>query len=413
MSDASIATHARRDATLMSETPLKRARQRRTATSSSKDRSASARRASRAVSRRASAASSCSSRARTIRFSSASIATRAPPRSRHSSSSCSSVRASSRTCSQQDLFETVRVADYLLDKDRLFARLTLDEEEYALYEQVYARLSIDAPAPDLVVYLQAPVDVLLERIARRGIDYEQQHRAPLSRAAGRGLRALLPRVPGRAAADRQRRRDRSRSATNAITSGCCAEISRARARPPLLQPAQEPAVGAPLMFAGPLGHSCRRIGRSMYTQLQLRDSSRPPVNVATLGKMKANGEKIACLTAYDASFAALIDEAGIDVVLVGDSLGMVIQGHDTTVPVTLEHIIYHCRAVAKGLYPPVPDGRHAVHDLHVARAGAAERRAADAGRRRQDGQARRRRGPGRDRRVSRASRHRRCARTSD
>lgn len=75
---------------------------------------------------------------------------------------------------QADLFEQVRVADYMLDKDRLFARLTLDDEEYALYEQVYARLAIDAPAPDLVVYLQAPVDVLLERIARRGIDYEQQ-----------------------------------------------------------------------------------------------------------------------------------------------------------------------------------------------------------------------------------------------
>jgi len=74
---------------------------------------------------------------------------------------------------QHDLFEAVRIADYLLDKDRLFARLTLDDEEYALYEQVYAKLSIDAPAPDLVVYLQAPVDVLLERIARRGIDYEQ------------------------------------------------------------------------------------------------------------------------------------------------------------------------------------------------------------------------------------------------
>jgi deoxyadenosine/deoxycytidine kinase len=74
---------------------------------------------------------------------------------------------------QHDLFERVRVADYLLEKDRLFARLTLDDEEYALYEQVYSRLAIDAPAPDLVVYLQAPVDVLLERIARRGIAYEQ------------------------------------------------------------------------------------------------------------------------------------------------------------------------------------------------------------------------------------------------
>ncbi len=75
---------------------------------------------------------------------------------------------------QADLFEKVRVADYMLDKDRLFARLTLDDEEFALYEQVYERLAIDAPQPDLVVYLQAPVDVLLERIARRGIDYEQQ-----------------------------------------------------------------------------------------------------------------------------------------------------------------------------------------------------------------------------------------------
>ena len=74
---------------------------------------------------------------------------------------------------QQDMFDVVRVADYLLDKDRLFARLTLDEQEFALYEQVHARLAIDAPKPDLVVYLQAPVDVLLERIARRGIGYEQ------------------------------------------------------------------------------------------------------------------------------------------------------------------------------------------------------------------------------------------------
>ena len=74
---------------------------------------------------------------------------------------------------QADLFERVRVSDYLLDKDRLFARLTLDAEELALYEQVYARLAIDAPVPDLVVYLQAPVDVLLERIARRAISYEQ------------------------------------------------------------------------------------------------------------------------------------------------------------------------------------------------------------------------------------------------
>jgi len=74
---------------------------------------------------------------------------------------------------QQDLFAPLRVADYLLDKDRLFARVTLDEAEYGLYEQVCAKLDIQPPRPDLVVYLQAPVDVLLERISKRGIDYEK------------------------------------------------------------------------------------------------------------------------------------------------------------------------------------------------------------------------------------------------
>jgi deoxyguanosine kinase len=75
---------------------------------------------------------------------------------------------------QQDMFAPLRVADYLLEKDRLFARVTLDEAEFGLYEQVYTKLDVQAPKPDLVVYLQAPVDVLLERIAKRGIRYEQQ-----------------------------------------------------------------------------------------------------------------------------------------------------------------------------------------------------------------------------------------------
>ncbi len=73
---------------------------------------------------------------------------------------------------QSDLFAPIRVADYLLAKDRLFARLTLDDAEFGLYEQVHAKLAIEAPKPDLVVYLQAPASVLLERIARRGIGYE-------------------------------------------------------------------------------------------------------------------------------------------------------------------------------------------------------------------------------------------------
>jgi len=87
----------------------------------------------------------------------------------------------------------------------------------------------------------------------------------------------------------------------------------------------------------------------MYTQLEQRGMVDPPINVSTLRDMKESGEPIACLTAYDASYASLVDAAGIDLVLVGDSLGMVIQGHDTTVPVTVSDIIYHTKMVARGL----------------------------------------------------------------
>ena len=64
--------------------------------------------------------------------------------------------------------------------------------------------------------------------------------------------------------------------------------------------------------------------------------------------MKRNGEKIVCLTAYDSSFATLLEDAGVEVLLVGDSLGMVIQGRDTTLPVTLDEMVYHTRCVARG-----------------------------------------------------------------
>jgi len=74
---------------------------------------------------------------------------------------------------QGDMFEPVRVADFLIDKDPLFARVTLDDDELSLYNKVYEQLTIDAPRPDLVVYLQAPVDVLMQRIRQRGHTAEQ------------------------------------------------------------------------------------------------------------------------------------------------------------------------------------------------------------------------------------------------
>ncbi|MBI3776811.1 MAG: deoxynucleoside kinase [Gammaproteobacteria bacterium] len=74
---------------------------------------------------------------------------------------------------QTDLFRSTFVSDFLLEKDRLFARLNLDDDELKLYEMMYASLALDAPLPDLVVYLQAPVDILLARVRKRGAAYER------------------------------------------------------------------------------------------------------------------------------------------------------------------------------------------------------------------------------------------------
>jgi 3-methyl-2-oxobutanoate hydroxymethyltransferase len=70
------------------------------------------------------------------------------------------------------------------------------------------------------------------------------------------------------------------------------------------------------------------------------------ITTSTLRKMKQDGDKIACLTGYDASFARILDEAGVDIVLVGDSLGMVVQGRDSTLPVTLGDMVYHSQLVS-------------------------------------------------------------------
>lgn len=79
---------------------------------------------------------------------------------------------------QTDMFKPVQVSDFLIEKDKLFASVTLDDDELSLYNQVYERLTIDAPVPDLVIYLQAPLDTLMQRIIERGHDYER----PISRS---------------------------------------------------------------------------------------------------------------------------------------------------------------------------------------------------------------------------------------
>ena len=74
---------------------------------------------------------------------------------------------------QTDMFKSVQVSDFLIEKDKLFASVTLDDDELALYHQVYDRLTLDSPVPDLVFYLQAPIDILMQRIIERGHDYER------------------------------------------------------------------------------------------------------------------------------------------------------------------------------------------------------------------------------------------------
>ena len=74
---------------------------------------------------------------------------------------------------QEDMFQPLRIADWLIDKDQLFARENLDSDEYALYVNVFKHLTVDAPTPSLVIYLQAPTDILIDRIQRRAIPAEQ------------------------------------------------------------------------------------------------------------------------------------------------------------------------------------------------------------------------------------------------
>ncbi|WP_296750591.1 deoxynucleoside kinase [Thiobacillus sp.] len=78
-----------------------------------------------------------------------------------------------RDLAQGDLFRAGTVSDFLVDKDMLFARLNLDDDEFELYQKVYADLAPQAPTPDLVIYLQAPIEALHERVKRRGLDFER------------------------------------------------------------------------------------------------------------------------------------------------------------------------------------------------------------------------------------------------
>src|SRR5690606_20763531 len=82
--------------------------------------------------------------------------------------------------------------------------------------------------------------------------------------------------------------------------------------------------------------------------LMSSQSAKKSITLSTLIKMKQQGEKFTCLTAYDACFSQLMDAAGVEVILSGDSLGMVLQGHDSTLPVTMADMVYHIECVKRG-----------------------------------------------------------------
>ena len=110
-----------------------------------------------------------------------------------------------RGLAQLDLFARPTVADFLFDKDPLFARNTLSDDEFALYEKIFLHLKPQVPVPDLVVYLQAPVDTLVSRVHRRGVEFERQMpEAYLARLADAYARFFYS-YDGGAAADRQQR----------------------------------------------------------------------------------------------------------------------------------------------------------------------------------------------------------------
>ena len=77
-------------------------------------------------------------------------------------------------------------------------------------------------------------------------------------------------------------------------------------------------------------------------------NNKPLITIASLNKLKKDAKKFTCLTAYESTMASVISDVGVDVILVGDSLGMVIQGHDSTLPVTMDQLIYHLECVVKG-----------------------------------------------------------------
>ena len=162
----------------------------------------------------------------------------AASRCRRSSISCSSASTSFGALAQLDMFARHTVADFLLDKDPLFARLNLSDDEFALYDKVYSHLKLQTPTPDLVIYLQAPVTTLIERVHQARRRLRAGDIGALSGAAGRRLQPLFLPVLRRAAPDRQQRASEFRRRSRALAAAARPHRRDARSAR-VLQPRRE------------------------------------------------------------------------------------------------------------------------------------------------------------------------------
>src|ERR1051326_8335703 len=260
---------------------------------------------------------------------------------------------------QQDLFSQATVSDYLFAKDKIFASLTLNADELALYQQIYQLLDTRLPKPDLVVFLQARPDVLYKRLKKRDKSYERS--------------VTLEYLTEVAQAYSQFFFHYDESPLLVVNTSEIDFVASSRDLADLVREINN--MGSGTQHYIPLGSryldrdGARRIrwlSRRRAVGLRVRDrrlNGLPPgrkaflflgdamaqkVTVPEIVKMKRAGQKITALTAYDYSFARILDDAGIDILLVGDSLGSVVQGQPSTLPVTLAEMLYHTRIAARG-----------------------------------------------------------------
>src|SRR3989338_9159131 len=258
------------------------------------------------------------------------------------------------------------LCDYLFEKDRIFAALTLTDEELKVYEQYYEYFRPQLRTPDLVIYLQATPAVLRKRMKKTAAASEREISDAYLEAVVEAYEHFFVRYTG--------------SDLLVINTSEIDFVELHEDLRELLRRLSEPVKGTqyflplgPALFilflvaSGGVGvfnnHEGRHPAKGLYPEDNMSTHPTPQgsgrqagsanngakkVTVPDIISKKTRGEKISCLTAYDYPTARLLDAAGVDISLVGDSLGMVVLGYENTLPVTMEEMLHHTRAARRG-----------------------------------------------------------------